>query len=166
MLFYEEIFRSLSEKDVRYIVVGGIAFNLLGGSRNTADLDLLLAMDDNNLLKFITIMKSQGYMVKQPVDPFDFAREEIRKVWIEKKNMKAFNFYKGYQSFEEVDVIIDSPVLYEEAISRTSIIRIDDLSLPVISIRDLIKMKEVTGRERDMLDIKELKRIEKLLNEE
>ena len=132
MLFYEEIFRSLSEKDVKYIVVGGIAFNLLGGSRNTADLDILLAMDDNNLLKFITAMKSQGYMVKQPVDPLDFAREEIRKVWIEKKNMKAFNFYKGNQSFEEVDVIIDSSVLYEEAISRARIIRIDDLNLPVI----------------------------------
>lgn len=155
----------MNSEEVKYIVVGGVAFNLLGGSRNTFDLDLLLEMEDNNLLKFIRIMKSQGYFVKQPVDPLDFANKEIRKVWIEKKNMKAFNFYKSEGGFEEVDVIIDSPVSYEEAVKKARIIRVDDLILHVISIRDLIKMKEATGRERDKIDVKELRKVEELLNE-
>ena len=41
-------------------------------------------------------------------------------------------------------------------------IKIDNLTLPVISIDKLIKMKKKTGRTIDKLDIEELKKIKKL----
>jgi len=163
MILYEEILRLFQEKEIKYVLVGGIAVNLLGSMRSTADMDILVEMSDDNLKKIVTILKNLGYHVKQPVDPIGIADQKTREDWIINKNMKAFNFYKE-DELSEVDIIIESPVLYEEAKENIVNIKIDDLILPVISIDKLIKMKQVTGRTIDKLDIEELTRI-KILEE-
>ena len=142
------------------MLVGGFAVNLLGSMRSTADLDILVEMSDDNLKKIVKILKKRGYHVKPPVDPMNIADKEIRKDWIEKKHMKALNFYKE-DELKEVDIIIKSPVSFEEAKKSSISIKIDNLMLPVISINKLIKMKEKTKRAIDKLDIEELKKIKK-----
>jgi hypothetical protein len=67
MIFYEEIFRAFQEQNVKYVLVGGIAVNLLGAMRSTVDLDILVEMSDENIGKIIAILKEQGYKPKQPV---------------------------------------------------------------------------------------------------
>jgi predicted nucleotidyltransferase len=161
MIFYEEIFRAFQKQKVKYVLVGGIAVNLLGSMRNTADLDILVEMNDDNLKKIVAILKSQGYRVKQPVDPMKIADRKTREDWIKNKNMKAFNFYKE-DELKEVDIIIESPVSFEEAEKSVVGIKVDDLILPVISIDKLIEMKRKTGRAVDKLDIEELTKIKKL----
>ena len=121
MIFYEGILRAFQKQKVKYVIVGGIAVNLLGSMRSTADLDILVEMSDNNLEKIVKILKSRGYRVKQPVDPMRIVDRKTREDWIKNKHMKAFNFYKK-DELKEVDIIIESPVSFEEA--RKSIIRI------------------------------------------
>ncbi len=162
-MIYEEIFREFQRQKVRYLIVGGIAVNLLGGLRTTADLDILVEMTDRNLLKIIKILKKKGYRVKQPVDPMQFIDRQTREEWIKNKHMKAFNFYKD-KELKEIDLIIDSPVTFEKARKGIKRFRVDDLNLPVISIDDLIRMKRSAGRDVDQWDIKELKKIKKLRN--
>ena len=41
-MIYEEIFREFEQKDVRYLIVGGMAVNLYGYLRLTIDLDLMV----------------------------------------------------------------------------------------------------------------------------
>ncbi|MEK7448590.1 MAG: hypothetical protein AAB019_03795 [Planctomycetota bacterium] len=161
MIFYEEILRAFQKQKVKYVLVGGIAVNLLGSMRSTADLDILVEMSDDNLKKIVNIMKKYGYRVKQPVDPMKIADKKTREDLIKNKNMKAFNFYKE-KELKEVDIIIESPVSFKEAWKKPVRIKIGDLILPVISINKLIKMKEKTGRTIDHLDIEELKKIKKL----
>lgn len=161
MIFYEEILRSFQKQKVKYILVGGIAVNLLGSMRSTADLDILVEMSDGNLRKIIKILIEYGYRVKQPVDPMKIAEKRTRKDWIEDKHIKALNFYKE-DELKEVDIVIESPVSFEEARENSVPIKIDDLVLPVISINELIKMKKKTGRTIDKLDIEELEKIKKL----
>jgi len=161
MIIYEEVLRAFQRHRVRYVLVGGIAVNLLGGMRNTADLDLLVEMTDTNLAKIVKILKRQGYSVRQPVDPMGIADRKTRADWIRNKHMRAFNFYKD-MDFKEVDLIIDSPVSYVTARKRARRVRIGSLVLPVISLGDLIRMKRKAGRHVDKLDIRELKKIERL----
>ena len=161
MILYEEILREFQKQKVKYVLVGGIAFNLLGGNRNTLDMDILVEMSDKNLFKIVNILMKAGYHVKQPVDPLRIADEPTRKDWIKNKNMKAFNFYKETE-FKEVDIIIESPVTYEEAKTDKIFVRSGDIKIPVISIDKLIKMKKNTGRSVDSLDIEQLKKIKKL----
>ncbi|MBW2553312.1 MAG: hypothetical protein KAS98_13565 [Deltaproteobacteria bacterium] len=161
MIFYEEILKAFQKQKVKYVLVGGIAVNLLGSMRGTADLDILVEMSDNNLKKIIGILKRRGYRVKQPVDPMEIVDRKTREDWIMNKHMKAFNFYKE-EGLKEVDIIIESPVSFEEARKNVILIKVDDLTLPVISINNLIKMKKKAGRAIDKLDIEELKKIKKL----
>src|SRR3989338_519783 len=95
MILYEDILREFQRRSVRYVIVGGVAFNLLGGERNTLDLDILVEMTDSNLRKIVAILKKAGYHVKQPVNPMLIADKRTREDWIKNKHMKAFNFYKG-----------------------------------------------------------------------
>jgi len=146
---------------VKYVLVGGIAINLHGFMRSTADMDILVEMSNENLRKVVGILKGKGYHVKQPVDPMGIADEKIRYDWIHNKHMKAFNFYRE-DELKEVDIIIESPVSFEEAKSSAIRFKIDDTVLPVISIDNLIKMKQASGRSVDKLDIEQLKKIKKL----
>jgi hypothetical protein len=161
MIIYEEILREFQKHKVKYVLVGGIAVNLLGSLRSTADMDILVEMTDANLTKVVSILKKKGYRVKQPVDPMGIADRKKREDWIKNKHMKAFNFYKE-DEFKEVDIIIESPVSFEEAEDDMVRVRSGHITIPVISIDKLIKMKKDTGRSVDRLDIEELKKIKKL----
>ena len=136
MMLYEEILKDFQKEKVRYILVGGIAVNLLGFPRTTADLDILVEMKDENIAKIVKILKKRGYCVKQPVDPMLIADRKTREDWIKNKFLKAFNFYK-YDELKEVDIILESPVPYSEAKKNSINIKDRDLVLPVISLRDL-----------------------------
>lgn len=161
MIIYEEIFREFQKLKVKYILVGGLAVNLLGSLRNTADMDILVEMTDENLAKIVKILKKMKYHVKQPVDPMMVADEKTRKDWISNKHMKAFNFYKE-DELKEVDIILSSPVSYQDAVKNVSKIKSGSITISVISIDDLIKMKRRAGRDIDKLDIKTLKEIKRI----
>ncbi len=151
-MFYEEVIRKFNNAGVRYAIAGDIAVNLHGHIRMTADLDILLELEDNNLAKAVTTLKESGFVCKVPVDPMGLADSNTRNDWIKNKNMKALNFYRG---IEEVDLVIDSPVKYEDA--KKINFAVKDINYPVVSKEDLIRMKEVTNRQHDKDDIKKLK---------
>jgi len=161
MILYGEILQEFQRQKVKYVLVGGLALNLLGVERSTHDLDILVEMSDENLAKVVSILKERGYKVKQPVDPMGIADKKTRLDWIKNKNMKAFNFYKE-DEMKEVDILIDSPVQYSEAKRDAVQFKSDQLKIPVISIKKLIKMKKDTGRPTDQFDVDMLKRVEKL----
>lgn len=161
MMLYEEIFREFQNKKVKYVVVGGIAFNLLGGARNTLDMDILVEMSDENLRKIVSVLKKAGYHVKQPVDPMLIADKNKRDDWIKNKNMRAFNFYKGLDTYEEVDIVINSPVSFEEVYKNALDVSEKGLRFKVISPRYFVKMKKASGRDKDLDDIKKLKMVRK-----
>jgi len=161
MIIYEEVLRAFQRQRVKYILVGGIAVNLLGSLRSTIDMDILVEMSDNNLKKALTILKKNGYRIKQPVDPMLIADKTIREVWIKKRHLKALNFYKKGE-LKEVDIIVDSPVTFEQAKKDMLRLKSGNIVIPVISIDNLIKMKRKTGRSIDKLDIGELIKIKKL----
>jgi len=94
MIFYEEVLREFQSHNIKYVLVGGLAVNLLGSLRSTADMDILVEMSSDNLRRIVDILLKLGYEVKQPVDPMKLADAKTRKEWITNKHMKAFNFHK------------------------------------------------------------------------
>lgn len=159
MLDYLAIFKKFNEKGIRYIVVGGIAVNLYGIPRMTYDVDLILDLEDENIKEFLQLLKGWGFKPKVPVDIMDFAKKEIRESWIKNKNMKAFNLVNTEWAISEIDIIIDSPVDYKKGHKGLKHIILHDVSIPVISIDDLIKMKHITERQQDEADIRYLRKL-------
>lgn len=159
MLDYLGVFKALNTKKIKYIVVGGMAVNFHGVPRATYDIDLLLYLEDRNLSKFLGLMKKWGFRPKVPVEITDFAKEEKRREWITNKNMKAFNLVNPDWAISEIDIIIDTPVDYKKAFRGVKNIKLQDVNIPTISISDLMLMKSKSGREQDMADIKNLKKV-------
>ncbi|MCK5707642.1 MAG: hypothetical protein KAI43_08315 [Candidatus Aureabacteria bacterium] len=161
MIIYEEIFSAFHREKVKYVVIGGIAVNLLGLLRSTADLDVLMEMSNKNLEKVIKILKKHDYFIKVPIDPISIVDKKVRDNLIKEKHMKALNFYKK-KTLEEVDILIDSPVSYSQAKKTSKRIKAGKITIPVISLDNLIKMKKKAGRSIDKFDIEELKKIKKI----
>jgi len=68
-----ELLQSLSDGQVQYVLVGGLAVQLHGFLRSTFDIDLVLAMNDENLVRFIAVAKRYGLVPTIPV-PIDSLR--------------------------------------------------------------------------------------------
>lgn len=159
MLDYLGIFKEFNAEKIEYIVVGGMAVNFHGVPRMTYDIDLLLYLGDKNLKKFLGLMKDWGFKPKVPVDIMDFAKREKRRDWIKNKNMKAFNLVNHSWAISEIDIIINTPVNYKKAIKNIQYTQLCAVSIPTISINDLILMKSESGRGQDKDDIESLKKI-------
>jgi hypothetical protein len=81
MQLFKNLFSSLNEESVKYMVAGGIAVNLYGIERATADIDIILKFDKKNLLKFVKVAKKLGLKPKLPLALDDFIDAERRKGW-------------------------------------------------------------------------------------
>ena len=75
--------------------------------------------------------------------------------------MKAFNFYKDAE-FKEVNIILDSPVTFEDIRKNFLKIHAGKLTLPVVPEKQLIIIKKHAGRPVDKFDIQELESLKKL----
>ena len=156
MGFYEELFRAFEENKIRYLVVGGVAVVLHGFVRATADLDLMVALDPENLKAFVTLMKKMGYKPKSPVAIEDFLLAKNRKSWKEEKGMRVFSLFHPKKGSELIDVFVDEPIPFTEAYERRLTIQVGDLPIAVASTEDLIKLKQQAGRAQDLEDIQAL----------
>ena len=158
-MFYQEEIAALNEKKVRYLVVGGVALVLHGVVRLTADLDLMVDLSKVNLLKFLEVMKSLDYKPKLPINPSDLLDPKKRKEWARKKNMVAFAFGHQKHDYKEIDMFIDEPIPFAEAFRRKRTLAAKYVKINVISLDDLITLKERAGREQYISDIKMLKEL-------
>ncbi len=164
-MFYEEVFRELNKKKVRYLVVGGGAVVLHGVVRMTADIDLFVDFEKNNLLKFTEALTKLGYRPKIPVHASDFADAAKREKWKKEKGMLVFSFYHLKRFQDHIDVFVYEPVGFEKAYKEKEIMKAGLIKIPVISIKYLKKMKEIAGRPQDLADIEALKEVEMLKKE-
>jgi len=155
-MFFESFFRALHEKQVDYLVVGGVALVLQGAIRMTADLDLMVALDEENLTTFVTVMNELGFRPKAPVSAEALVSAENRAAWVKDKAMQVFSFYHPGEMVSLVDVFVHEPIPYHEMRERVDLKVIDDFTIPVASIQDLIMLKRIAGRPQDMEDIKAL----------
>lgn len=159
-MYYEEVFRELNKRGVKYIVVGGIALNLLGVPRATADLDVLAELSKANLENIIKAMADLHYKPRLPVEPQSLLEPDKRKYWIEEKNLKAFTFYNETEPYKEVDILLRPPLGFDEIIERVTTVTAIGIPIPVISRSDFITLKESAGRKQDAADIEALRKLE------
>ena len=152
-------FSELNKKGVTYLVAGGVAVNLHGYVRATADLDIMLLMSDDNIGKYIELIKEMGFKPRIPVVLEDFAHKLKRQEWINEKNMKVFSVYNPANMMEGIDVMIIEYIKFDEAFARRKVIHAGGVEIPLVSIPDLIALKKKADRGRDMIDVSALKEI-------
>lgn len=160
-MHYEDIFRRLNEREVDYVVVGGVALVLHGVIRLTADLDLMVHLEEKNLTRFIETMEELGYRPKVPAPARSLLDPQMRQRFVEEKNMKVFSFYHPQEAVSLVDIFIDEPADYGTIKAHSVKIRSGSTIIPIVSIDDLITLKRISGRPQDLADIAALEEVKK-----
>ncbi|MEW5692286.1 MAG: DUF6036 family nucleotidyltransferase [Candidatus Hydrogenedentota bacterium] len=164
-MIYEDIFKSLNKNKIKYAVAGGVAVVLHGYTRFTVDLDLIVKLNDQNLNKFFDIMYELGYRPKVPVKKEEFIDKQKRREWIDKKGMVVFSFFHLKDHLKLVDMFITEPIKFSKIEKELKRVKIANMRVPVISIKHLIKLKLMASRPQDLIDIRNLKEIERINNE-
>lgn len=164
-MYYESIFRQLNKQRVKYLVAGGIAVVLHGVVRFTADLDLFVKLTTENWARFIKAMRELGYRSKLPVKLEGFANEKKRKEWIEKKGMKVFSFYHPKKQLELIDIFVKEYIDFDSAYRHKKLVKAKDITIPLVCIKDLKKLKRIAARTQDLADISSLEELEKIEKE-
>ena len=159
MELFKGLFSSLNQATVRYMVAGGIAVNLYGIERATADLDIVLKLEKGNLLKFVKVAKRLGLKPKIPVKLDDFIDPEKRKSWRMDKGMLVFSLYDPKNPFFLIDIFTEIPFEFDAVYNQRKKMKFENIFIPVVPIKELIAMKEKSGRPQDRADVFYLKKI-------
>jgi hypothetical protein len=155
-MYYEKIFRALDERKIRYAVAGGIAMVLHGAVRFTADLDLIVDFEPENVNRFLSIVDELGYRPRNPVAAAEFVDPAKRKLWQQEKNMVVFSFVHSERPMELIDVFVSEPIPFAEIARELVKVSAKGITIPVVSLRHLKRLKQDTGRVQDQKDVQVL----------
>ena len=156
MLLYA-ITDAFDKNSLKYALVGGYALALHGLVRATLDIDLVLSLRLEDYEKAELLLKTLGLTSRIPVRAQDII--QMRKEYIEKRNLIAWSFVDFKNPSRQVDIIITKDLRRMEV----EIISVGGRKLKVISLKELLKMKAEAGRPQDLIDIENIK---SKLNEE
>ncbi len=130
------ICRELNQRSVNYIVIGGMAINIHGFTRNTEDIDLLIETEEANERKILEVLSLLP----------DGAAKELRPGEVAK--------YVVVRVCDDITVDLMAKACghdYESAKGLISLVVVDGVTIPFASPILLWKTKQ-TFREKDQID--------------
>ena len=157
-----EIFKALNDADVRYIVAGGLAVIAHGYIRLTSDVDLIIDLERENLLAGLKALETVGYVPRLPVSGEQFCDPDLRKFWIQEKNMLVFPLWKPSEANGLiVDVFVDYPFEFSAELANAKWMDTETgARIPFVGLDLLMQMKQNAARPKDLEDLRRLRAIE------
>jgi len=142
---FGRILADLNGAGVRYVLIGGIALIRHGVVRATADIDAVLEPSEENLDRLRALIAQWGATLPDgsplPADAAAVGRS------IHLATPHGDLDFLGERS---------SPLTFSELLSRADTRRVDGVDAPICSLADLVALKRLAGRERDLADLGEL----------
>lgn len=130
----------LQAESVPGVVIGGVAASVLGPPRMTNDVDALVALDESRWEGFVAAGRQQGFVARAE-DWLAFAKES--RVLLMRHGPSATN----------VEVVVAGLSYEQEVIERAQWVELAEVRLPLPTPEDLVIMKSVAHRPRDVADI-------------
>ena len=138
---YKKIVMFLNGGDYNYILIGGIAASTLGEARITVDVDVDIVMKKEDLPDFLNKAKKAGFNVP------------VKKCIESVEQMGIFQISSGDY---HIDFIIASTDLETQACARRKAIKLHGLKAFFPTPEDLILLKIIPGRAKDIADVEGL----------
>lgn len=151
----EAILRELAEGGVEFILIGGFAVAYHGHLRSTKDIDIVPAPDHANLERLAAVLRhleaevagAEDFAEGELPDPLDPAALEEGGNWVLLTKLGRLDVMQWIGDWE----------LWTEFAPGAIEERVDGLPIKIVSYEDLVKLKELAGRPRDLLDLQELR---------
>lgn len=159
-MFIQTFFNELNKNNIRYVLVGGLAVNLHGIPRSTFDIDIIIALDNNNIEQFWNVIKYFNMSPRQPITLNQLKYPQVRQSWIKDKNLIALTFHQNDPPQMEVDLLLQTfDMSFDDIYNNAVTFKEKGISLKAASVDSLIKLKKQSKREQDIQDIKFLEQL-------
>lgn len=132
--------RLLAQFDNQGVIIGGIAASLLGQPRFTADLDAVILLSIQDLPRLIVAAENEGMTIRI-ADALEFAR----------KNRVLLLQHEGTKI--NIDISLGILPFETEMVERGQEFSVGNLFVRLPSPEDIIIMKSIAHRPKDLLDI-------------
>lgn len=154
---FEAVIAALNAAGVRYLVAGGLAVNAHGYVRFTHDVDLVIALDSQNVYPAFAALATLDYAPLAPIGVAEFADADTRRRLIREKSMTVLNLHSEQHREAPIDIFVEVPFDFDTEYAAALIGEIRP-GLPVrfVALETLIAMKKAAGRPRDLDDIQHL----------
>jgi hypothetical protein len=140
---YDDVLAHLAGLRVRFVVTGGVSIALRGLARPVMDLDVVVDPVPQNVGLVSSALTQLGFWPTLPL-PLDV---------VPVMRMMDANH-------REVDVNRLYPITFAALIERADHLTVSSQSIAVISVADLIAIKEQRRRDYDLLDIELLRSLQ------
>jgi hypothetical protein len=138
---YKKVVKFLNRGGYDYIVIGGIAASTVGEPRITADVDVDIAISKEDVPHFLDKARRAGFTV-----PLKKCIESAQRVGV---------FQISFGDYH-IDFIIASTDLEAQACRRRRVIQLHGVKAFFPTPEDMILLKIVPGRDKDLLDAKSI----------
>ena len=133
--------RILAKFDNRGVIIGGIAASFLGKPRFTEDVDAVFMLSTEDISSFLEVAKAEKIVPRiEKVE--EFARKTRVLLLIHSPSNKKVDISLGVLPFEE------------EMVERAQVKTVKKLSVRLPTPEDLIIMKAIAHRPKDLEDIR------------
>jgi hypothetical protein len=137
------------KNNLRYLLIDGYAVNYYGYNRNTADMDIWLAPDNQNRNAFIQTLLCMNYSLEEtsPLQSQDFTSPFVGSIG-------------SGDAIVDVLTFVHKTISFDEAEKSKEVFEIQPgIFLHIVPYYFLKEMKLLSHREKDMFDIARLEEI-------
>jgi hypothetical protein len=139
----KELLLAFNAEDVKYVIVGGYAFGIYAEPRATKDLDLFIKADLENSAAVYRALAQYGAPL-EGLSPQDFMDGSFFQIGLPPARIDLLQQIDG--------------VTFEEAWTHRIQGTLEGgIPVSVLSLDDLIRNKLASGRDQDLLDVKNLR---------
>ncbi len=133
------VFKSFQERDVKYLVIGGIASVLHGVPRTTFDLDILVEATADNAKRLLDALLDAGLGTASLTTVEDLLANEITI----------------FKDRVRIDVQTSTPgITFADAWPNRKTVSYQGQEFFILSKQDLIASKRASGRDVDLEDVR------------
>lgn len=131
----------LDERGLRWFVFGAQAVAVRGAPRATQDVDITVEVERGGLPGLAKALESEGLRHRYP----DIADELLERGAV---------LPLSHPSGMEVDLVLAGSGLEDIALGRATRVDVDSVVVPVVHATDLVVMKVLAGRGKDLDDVR------------
>lgn len=131
----------LEKEKINYFILGGLAVSIIGEPRFTYDLDLDVFFSKENVPDLLKKVKQASFKVR--------AKEAFA-------NVQTFGTFRMFWEDLQIDIILASTELEKTALKRRKNLTLFGKRMSFPSPEDLILLKIIPGRQKDMMDVESI----------
>jgi hypothetical protein len=154
-----ELLAALEQHQVRFLILGGFAAQLHGATRQTKDLDLCPARDEDNLTRLADALSDLGARLRLPPELGDVEVLPSSRLLAE---MTTTHWRTHAGDVDVLNAIAGNdgrPMDFAELAARAVTIHLGNVTLLIAGLGDIIAAKERANRPKDHAVLPELRAI-------